>query len=110
VSSTQSYFILLRKFYTHLSFIALHSVIHPRAVTEFVYRYNSLSDRAHVLLSFKLASTNREDEVLDVLSTLEKQDMQGFDISDDEMAKSHIRYMIGGCQKIPHERLFRFGA
>jgi hypothetical protein len=36
-------------------------------------------------------------------------DMQGFDISDDEMAKSHVRYMIGGCQRVDNERVFRFG-
>lgn len=89
------------------SFIELHSVIHPRAVTEFLYRYTS-SERAHVLLSFKLSSTNREQEVTDVLSTLEKQGMQGYDISDDEMAKSHVRYMIGGCLKVPNERIIRF--
>ena len=35
--------------------------------------------------------------------------MQGFDISDDEMAKSHVRYMIGGCQRVDNERVFRFG-
>jgi hypothetical protein len=48
--------------------------------------------------------------VTDVLSTLEKQGMQGYDISDDEMAKSHVRYMIGGCLKVPNERIIRFGA
>ena len=35
--------------------------------------------------------------------------MKGYDISDDEMAKSHGRYMIGGAQKVENERLFRFG-
>ncbi|KDR75861.1 hypothetical protein GALMADRAFT_248592 [Galerina marginata CBS 339.88] len=90
------------------SFIALHSIIHPRSVTEFIYRYNVSGDRAHVLLSFKLQSSSREAEVRDLLSALEREDMKGFDISDDEMAKSHVRYMIGGCQKVPHERVFRF--
>jgi hypothetical protein len=35
--------------------------------------------------------------------------MAGFDISDDEVAKTHARYMIGGCAVVPNERLFRFG-
>ena len=91
------------------SFIALHSVIHPRAVTEFIYRYNVSGDRAHVLLSFKLQSNLRETEVQQVLADLANIDMQGFDISDDEMAKSHVRYMIGGCQRVDNERVFRFG-
>ncbi|KAF9012364.1 tryptophan synthase beta subunit-like PLP-dependent enzyme [Cyathus striatus] len=90
------------------SFIALHSVIHPRAVTEFIYRYNISGDRAHVLLSFKLGSGSRPSEVKEVLEALQKEDMKGFDISDDELAKSHARYMIGGCQDVPNERVFRF--
>lgn len=93
------------------SFVALHSLIHPRAVTEFIYRYNLSGDgdRAHVLLSFKLESSNRTAEVQQILAALEAQDMKGFDISDDELAKSHARYMIGGRQCVPNERVFRFG-
>jgi len=25
------------------------------------------------------------------------------------MAKSHVRYMVGGCLKVPNEKIFRFG-
>lgn len=90
------------------SFVKLHNVIHPRATTEFIYRYNN-PHRAQIFLSFKLAGQNRVKEVADVLSTLEKQDMKGFDISDDELAKTHGRYIIGGCSNVANERLFRFG-
>ncbi len=79
-------------------------------MTEFIYRYNISGNKAHVLLSFKLSTTNREQEVQDLLSALEKEHMQGFDISDDELAKSHVRYLIGGRLKVPNERIFRFGA
>ncbi|KZT10812.1 threonine dehydratase I [Laetiporus sulphureus 93-53] len=89
------------------SFIKLHSVIHPRATTEFIYRYSN-PQRAQIFLSFKLETKSRASEVADVLAALERQDMKGFDISDDEMAKTHARYMIGGCQNVPNERLFRF--
>jgi len=89
------------------SFIAFHSVIHPRAITEFIYRYNSPS-LAHIFVSFKLESLDRTKEVEGVLSTLEEKGMKGYDISDDEMSKSHARYMIGGCQDVKHERVFRF--
>lgn len=44
-----------------------------------------------------------------VLKALEKADMKGYDISDNEMAKSHARYMIGGCQIVENERVLRFG-
>lgn len=90
------------------SFIALHSVIHPRATTEFIYRYNSPSI-AHIFISFKLETMNRAKEVREVLENLEENGMKGCDISDDEMSKSHARYMIGGCANVIHERLFRFG-
>lgn len=92
-----------------LSFFALHSVIHPRSVTEFTYRYNS-PDRAHVFLSFQLESSERAEEVGRVLAELQRGGMDGYDISDDELAKSHARYMIGGASDVPNERIFRFGA
>jgi threonine dehydratase len=62
-----------------------------------------------VFLSFKLETANREEEVGAVLSQLRELDMRGFDISDDELAKSHARYMIGGRINVPNERIFRFG-
>ncbi|KAH9972463.1 tryptophan synthase beta subunit-like PLP-dependent enzyme [Lactifluus volemus] len=89
------------------SFFALHTVIHPRSVTEFIYRYNS-PDFAHVFLSFQLETNSREKEVGEVLSELERGGMKGLDISDDEMAKSHARYMIGGASDVANERIFRF--
>ncbi|KAF8269759.1 tryptophan synthase beta subunit-like PLP-dependent enzyme, partial [Lactarius quietus] len=89
------------------SFFALHTIIHPRSVTEFTYRYNS-PDRAHVFLSFQLETTSRTTEVANVLAELGRSGMNGCDISDDEMAKSHARYMIGGASDVPNERIFRF--
>ncbi|KAI0798469.1 tryptophan synthase beta subunit-like PLP-dependent enzyme [Irpex lacteus] len=80
------------------SFISLHGVIHPRAITEFIYRYND-PVTAQVFLSFKLDTINREKE---------RAGMKGHDISDDELAKSHARYMVGGRMKVPNERIFRF--
>jgi threonine dehydratase len=63
-----------------------------------------------VLLSFKLESTSRAKEVSGVLEDLNRGGMRGMDVSDDELAKSHARYLIGGCHAVPDERLFRFGA
>ena len=90
------------------SFFALHSLIYPREITEFVYRYSS-SERAHIILSFKLESLAREKEVAALLVAMEKEGMVGHDISDNEMAKTHGKYMVGGSVVVPHERLFRFG-
>jgi threonine dehydratase len=106
------------------SFIALHSIIHPRAITEFMYRYSaptgfpvsapngtSLS-RAHIFLSFRLQATTpaaRQSEIKKLLGEMEAEGMRGTDISDDELAKGHLRYMIGGSSAVKDERLFRFG-
>ncbi|GAA5871559.1 hypothetical protein JCM16303_000792 [Sporobolomyces ruberrimus] len=112
------------------SFLALHSIIHPRAVTEFVYRYSS-SRRAFIFLSFYLSSpslslpTNstpitgtstpllspqaaRVEELSSLLSQLSKKGMKALDISENELAKSHARYLVGGKQKVENERMFRF--
>lgn len=91
------------------SFVALHDMIHPRATTEFVYRFHH-PENAQIFLSFQLQSTNRAKEVSELLAALEEKGMKGFDISENEMAKSHARYMIGGFIEVPNERLFRFGA
>ncbi|CCA67494.1 probable ILV1-anabolic serine and threonine dehydratase precursor [Serendipita indica DSM 11827] len=89
------------------SFVRLHNIIHPRAVTEFIYRYNR-PDMAHVFISFILSSADREKEVRDILGELARGGMTGTDISDDELAKAHGRYMVGGCQDVQDERVFRF--
>ncbi|QRV93808.1 cysteine synthase [Ceratobasidium sp. AG-Ba] len=105
------------------SFIALHSIIHPRATTEFMYRYsapiglpvngsNGVSPyKAHIFLSFRLQATTpaaRQQEIRQLLEQMKNQGMKGTDISDDELAKGHLRYMIGGHSTVNDERLFRF--
>ncbi|GAA5835977.1 hypothetical protein JCM11251_006618 [Rhodosporidiobolus azoricus] len=112
------------------AFLALHSVIHPRAVTEFVYRYSS-SKRAFIFLSFYLSSISssrsaapstasgtstpaptpqqlREAEISSLMSAFKSGGMKALDISDNELAKSHARYLVGGKNKVQDERMFRF--
>ncbi|VDB95147.1 unnamed protein product [Peniophora sp. CBMAI 1063] len=89
------------------SFFALHTVIHPRPVTEFIYRYND-ANRAHIFISFHLSTRDRASEVGAVLKQLEEGGMNGHDISDDELSKTHARYMIGGTSDVRNERVFRF--
>ncbi|KIY73089.1 threonine ammonia-lyase [Cylindrobasidium torrendii FP15055 ss-10] len=92
------------------SFMRLHSCIHPRAVTEFIYRFNqhSPSDRAHIIFACKLETTDRKTELEKLFADFEKEDMKAFDLSDNELAKSHGRYMIGGSQNVANERVLRF--
>lgn len=89
------------------SFIKLVQIIHPRPVTEFAYRLQENAGSAHIYMSFYVQGDRSEDLKL-VLGELQKQGMSAIDISDNEMAKSHARYLIGGRAKVPNERLYRF--
>lgn len=87
------------------SFVKLYNIIAPRGVTEFSYRYSD-DRKANIYISFQV--TDRATEVPHILTNLEEQGFEGEDISNNEMAKSHARYMVGGRSAVPDERLFRF--
>ena len=87
------------------SFKRLCALIGPRAVTEFNYRISD-ARQAHVFVG--LATTNRTEP-----ARLAKQfTRHGFDtlnLTDDELAKEHLRHMVGGRSALAHdERLYRF--
>ncbi|KAI1321812.1 hypothetical protein EDD11_000088 [Mortierella claussenii] len=88
------------------AFLKLYKHIHPLMVTEFSYRY-APNRRAQIFMSF-LCRHDRGQEVPVLMNNLAKEDMQSWDISEDEMAKSHARYMIGGRSTADNERMFRF--
>lgn len=52
---------------------------------------------------------NREQELPEILQNLKDNGMYGQDISDNEMAKCHARYLVGGRSKVENEQLYRFG-
>ncbi|KAF9365306.1 hypothetical protein BGX34_010519 [Mortierella sp. NVP85] len=87
------------------SYLKLYKHIHPLMVTEFSYRY-ALGRKAQIFMSF--LCSDRRQQVPQIMENLSKEDMQAWDISDDEMAKSHARYMIGGRSEAANERIFRF--
>jgi len=88
------------------SFRQFCDVIGLRGITEFNYRYAD-PDRAHVFVGVQLSAGLREkNELIDILM---KRDYPVVDMTDNEMAKLHIRYMVGGrVPGIQNERLFRF--
>jgi threonine dehydratase len=68
-------------------------ILGNRNITEFNYRYNEGSE-AHVFVGVKLQDAKKEKPEL--LSTLSKNGYEVHDMSADETAKIHIRYMVGG--------------
>jgi len=92
------------------SFTNLVDCVLPQAVTEFSYRYSpSARESAHILMGISVSSaSSREAELASVFARLAASGMQATDISDDELAKTHIRYLGGGRVDIADERLYTF--
>ena len=85
------------------------SLIGKRNVTEFNYRYHTASE-AHVFVGVQVSDRK---ESLKLVESLQKHGYPTLDLTDDEMAKNHIRHMVGGhapavCEKGLHELLYRF--
>ncbi len=88
------------------SFLGFCQLLGRRSVTEFNYRYDDAS-KAQIFVGISLQGGSREKEAL--LSLVAGSGYRVLDMSDDEMAKLHVRYMIGGhAHGLAHERLFRF--
>jgi len=88
------------------SFRTLYSLIWPRNVTEFSYRFDDHGD-AHVLISFQPV-VNIDNDFEGIMSTIRKNGFTCTDVSHSELTKVHIRNMAGGRSNVPDERLFRF--
>ncbi len=88
------------------SFLELCRALGRRSVTEFNYRYET-SGAANIFLGFGMSGGH--DERAAVIETLRKAGYVVTDMTDNELAKLHVRYMIGGhAETISDERLFRF--
>ena len=88
------------------SFRAFCAMLGDRNVTEFNYRYAD-ARRAQIFVGVALGRGRAEKDRL--LAQLEGAGYRVLDMSDNEMAKLHVRYMVGGpAPGLVHERLFRF--
>lgn len=88
------------------SFRDFCDAIGSRGITEFNYRYSDATE-AHVFVGVKLAGGDEEKREL--VKKLKSKNYSVVDLTDNEMAKIHIRYMVGGRTKLARdERLFRF--
>ncbi|QEP44058.1 threonine ammonia-lyase, biosynthetic [Ectothiorhodospiraceae bacterium BW-2] len=87
------------------SFRHFCQLLGSRAITEFNYRMAD-SRQAHIFVGIQL--TGAEQELSELLQQLQHNDLPAIDLSDNEAAKLHVRYMVGGRAKVDHERLMRF--
>jgi threonine dehydratase len=87
------------------SFRRFCELIGPRSVTEFNYR---ISDQrvAHVFVGLAI---QKRDEASRIARHFTRQGFDNVDLTDDELAKEHVRHMVGGRSELARdERLFRF--
>jgi threonine dehydratase len=76
----------------------------PRSVTEFNYRISD-SAKAHVFVGL----TTFKGESVKIASSFTRYGFKALDLTHDELAKEHIRHMVGGHSALSkNERLLRF--
>ena len=88
------------------SFRRFCRAIGKRGITEFNYRYADAA-RAHVFAGIKLE--RGDDERHELIESLRQDGYPVEDLTDSEMAKLHVRYMVGGrAPSLSNELLYRF--
>ncbi len=88
------------------SFKTFCEAIGDRGITEFNYRYADARD-AQVFTGVKLSKGDEEKEL--IIKNLQDKDYTVLDLSDNEVAKVHLRFMVGGhAQGAENEVLYRF--
>lgn len=88
------------------SFLKFCETIGNRAITEFNYRYADPVS-AHIFVGIQLSNGLAERQ--QIIQALRAANYPVEDMSDNEVAKLHLRHMIGGISTTPEtERLYRF--
>jgi threonine dehydratase len=80
------------------------SLIGGRSITEFNYRYAD-SREAHVFVGIQVAD---QRETRKLVATLKRAGYATLDLTEDELAKLHLRHLVGGRSPARDELLYRF--
>ncbi|WP_338770141.1 threonine ammonia-lyase, biosynthetic [Massilia sp. METH4] len=87
------------------SFKRFCSLIGPRNVTEFNYRISD-QEQAHVFVGVQIADRGESSALA---RRFEEHDFKTLDLTHDELAKSHLRHLVGGKSALARdELLYRF--
>lgn len=88
------------------SFRDLCHIIGTRLITEFNYRYNDHM-KAQIFAGIRINQGSKEKNI--ILTKLKEKNYAVVDLSSDELAKMHIRHMVGGhAPKTIDEVVYRF--
>ncbi|ONM08538.1 Threonine dehydratase biosynthetic chloroplastic [Zea mays] len=74
-------------------------------ITEFKYRYDSNAKDALVLYSVGIYTDNELGAMMD---RMESAKLRTVNLTDNDLAKDHLRYFIGGRSEIKDELVYRF--
>ena len=87
------------------SFRRFCELVGPRHITEFNYRISHKKE-AHVFVGLQVSDRN---ESARIMQTFNRNNFATIDLTDDELAKLHIRHMVGGKSPLAqNEQLYRF--
>jgi threonine dehydratase len=87
------------------SFKTFCSLLGPRNITEFNYRYADASE-AHVFVGVQVRD---REETRRLVRSLRRHGLKTQDFSDNELAKLHVRHLVGGhAPTVKNEILYRF--
>jgi threonine dehydratase len=87
------------------SFRKFCALLGKRSITEFNYRYDDPKE-AQVFVGVQVKDP---EETARLVATLEKNKLNALDLTDNEMAKLHLRHLVGGhAPEAKNEILFRF--
>ena len=89
------------------AFLNFCTLLGNQNVTEFSYRYQSAA-QAQIFVGVELSGGRAQLDAL--IAKLRGEGYDTENLTDNELAKSHLHYMIGGASAaVAGERLFRFG-
>jgi threonine dehydratase len=87
------------------SFRSLCALLGKRSVTEFNYRY-APGSAAHVFIG---VSVSGREETERIVAQLRGRGMKALDLTDNELAKLHVRHLVGGRAPLDGpEMIYRF--
>jgi len=87
------------------SFRRFCELVGDRSVTEFNYRISD-QDRAHVFVGIQVSASTEPDKLA---ANFRRHGFDTLDLTQDELAKTHLRHMVGGRSTLAkNELLYRF--
>ena len=87
------------------SFRKFCSLLGKRNITEFNYRYSN-AEKAQIFVGIQVRNPAETDTLI---ATLKKNKLPAMDLTDNEMAKLHLRHLVGGrAPEVSDEIMYRF--